>query len=338
MVQRVLMLIGAVLAALVSSQCRHSSWHDHLSLEGTIEQSGGPSLFYRVVGSGPDTAIVLHGGSLSQQYLLEPLWEAAPNHTLIFFDFRNRGRSAAVADSTELTFDADLADLDLVRSHFRLDRPALIGHHYGAAVAALYAARHPEHASRVLAVSPFPVIYSWFYEFTAIQGDSAKYRDLLAEVGRNQTTDSIHAYCERAWPAYFSPIHPDLGTPYPALARTMCDEPAERLLDSRSVTTSVQRSLGMWVFRPELNHLGVPLLVIEGGGEPLIDEAATRWAQHAPDGRILLLRRPYLFPWVTDPGAFARGVRAFLSGDWPDGSVAPPPWIPPDQVAAGAAR
>jgi pimeloyl-ACP methyl ester carboxylesterase len=178
-------------------------------------------------------------------------------------------------------------------------------------------------------LSPYPVIYSWFYELNAVPADTAKYRELLAALRPDISADQAPEYCRRQWPIFFSPLRPDVGTPYESLASPICDFPADRIVTSQRTTRAVQRSLGQWVFRPELHLIEVPALVIEGGGSPLVEEAATRWAQHVPNARVLLLPRPYLFPWVGDPKAFREATTAFLSGEWPLKSVQPDHWVPP---------
>src|SRR5580765_5342309 len=128
------------------------------SHEGRVLVAPGVSLHYRIVGSGPDTIIVLHGGpGLQSQYLTTALDPLAYGRALIYYDQRGRGQSDAVGDSTALTAAHDVEDLDSLRRSFGLTRVTLLGHHWGAVLAALYAKRFPEHVKRLLLVSPsFP--------------------------------------------------------------------------------------------------------------------------------------------------------------------------------------
>src|SRR5262245_33707918 len=89
--------------------------------EGRLHLPWG-SLYYRVLGAGPDTVVVLHGGpGFHHGYLVPALQPLAERHTLIFYDQRGRGRSDWPADSTQLpTADLDVADLEALRAHFRL--------------------------------------------------------------------------------------------------------------------------------------------------------------------------------------------------------------------------
>ena len=65
--------------------------------EGFIAAGRGVELFYRALGSGGDTLVVLHGGpGFSMDYLIDDLTPLAERHTLIFYDQRGSGRSTLV--------------------------------------------------------------------------------------------------------------------------------------------------------------------------------------------------------------------------------------------------
>jgi pimeloyl-ACP methyl ester carboxylesterase len=44
---------------------------------------------------------------------------AGKQHTVIFYDMRNRGASDRIEDAAKLTMENDVRDLETVRSHFR---------------------------------------------------------------------------------------------------------------------------------------------------------------------------------------------------------------------------
>lgn len=297
--------------------------------EGTIVGPDGVTLQWAAFGAGPDTVLVVHGGmGLHHRYLAEPLAPLAAGRTLIMYDMRGRGRSSAVIDSTLLGLDRDVADLEAVRAHFGLARPAVIGHHWGAAVAANYAVDHPDHVARLLLLSPFPVHYSLQVELTYMPGDSARYREALANAIRLYDSTTVAATCPSAWLLFFGPWRTDTLTPYAEMAPSVCDAPAARLADADRIRRVISRNLGDWAWRERLNGLAVPALVVEGLGERRVEVAAVRWAQHLPDARVLLLKPPFLFPWVGEPARFASAAGQFLAGNWPDGSVKPPAWQP----------
>ena len=49
----------------------------------------------------------------------------------------------------DVTLKSELADLDAVRQHFRVESPALLGHSWGAVLALEYALRYPTRVSHI---------------------------------------------------------------------------------------------------------------------------------------------------------------------------------------------
>ncbi len=294
--------------------------------EGTIEVAPGTRLFFRAYGTGPDTAVVLHGGpGLHHGYLVPALAGLLPGRTLIFYDQRGRGRSTGV-DTLTLSPDTDVADLEAVRVRFHLARMTVIAHHWGAAVAGLYAARHPDRVARVLMLSPFIVHPSFAYEFALL---GARGTDRAGAAGAFQAVASAgdaSAFCRRYPWWSFLPTPPDSPAVAFAGSGARCDLPDERIQGGEAVKRALLRSLGSWSWRERLQAVPTPVLVLEGHGPPVVEAAARRWAQHLPNARLLLVAGPHLYPWAGDPAGFAGAADRFLRGSWPEGSVKPPPF------------
>jgi proline iminopeptidase len=296
------------------------------SAEGTVVVSPSTRLFFRVYGDGPDTAIVLHGGpGLHHGYLVPALVGLLPGRTLIFYDQRGRGRSS-LADTLALSPDSDVADLETLRRRFRLERMTLIGHHWGAAVAGLYAMRHPDHVSRILMLSPFIVHPSFAYDFALLGARGTDRAGAAAAYNALATPGDAVAFC-RAYP-WWSFLPTPADSPAVALASEsgLCDLPGDRLRDGEAVKRAMLRSLGSWSWREGLSGVRAPVLIVEGHGPPIVESAARRWAEHLPNARLILLASPHLYPWVGDAAGFSRAADRFLRGGWPDGSLKPAPF------------
>ena len=296
------------------------------SAEGTVVVSSSTRLFVRVYGDGPDTAVVLHGGpGLHHGYLVPALAGLLPGRTLIFYDQRGRGRSS-LADTLALSPDSDVADLEAIRRRFRLERMTLIGHHWGAAVAGLYAMRHPDHVSRILMLSPFIVHPSFAYEFALLGARGTDRAGAATAYNAMATPGDALAFC-RAYPWWaFLPTPADSPSVAPASQSGLCDLPGDRLRDGEAVKRAMLRSLGSWSWREGLNGVKAPVLIIEGHGPPIVESAARRWAEHLSNARLILVAPPHLYPWAGDAAGFARAADRFLRGGWPDGSLKPAPF------------
>jgi pimeloyl-ACP methyl ester carboxylesterase len=127
--------------------------------EGYVDAGGGVQLFYRMVGASSDPVVVLHGGP---GFTMDS-FAATSSHWL--GDTPSFSTTSAapvglplVSDSTALDAQRFAEDLEAIRRHFRFERLTLLGHSWGAGVAALYAARHPDRVGRLLIVGGIPLL------------------------------------------------------------------------------------------------------------------------------------------------------------------------------------
>jgi len=285
------------------------------SREGRVPVAPGVSLHYRIIGSGADTIIVLHGGpGLQSHYLTTALDPLADGRALIYYDQRGRGQSDAVGDSTALTAAHDVEDLDSLRRSFGLTRVTLLGHHWGAVLAALYAKRFPEHVKRLLLVSPsFPHASYLFWAETLLKQDRAT-TAYLAALSAGADTADPHAFCTKFWGFLFSPtpvVKPELVHDY---SPGMCDAPPAALRRSWQVNRLVAGSLHGLNLQDTLRAVRVPVLVIEGLADTASAAAAHAWTEWAPDAHELVLPGPGLFPWRGAEYRFQHAAEAFLEG------------------------
>ncbi len=287
---------------------------------GSVAVAPGVSLHYRVIGTGADTVIVLHGGpGLPSSYLLHVLDPLAIDRTLIYYDQRGRGQSGLV-DSSALTAAHDVDDLDSLRRAFGLTRISLIGHHWGAILAALYAKRYPDHVKRLVLVSPsFPHASFLFWAATLFKPDEGT-AEYLRAVGAHADSSDPAAFCKKYWGFYFSPTPVVSRKLVRELADGMCDSPPGALWRSWTVNRLVPSSLHGLNLQDTLRGVTAPLLVIRGQGDTATAAAAHAWTDWAHDARALVLPGPALFPWRGADHRFHHAVADFLDGGWPDGS------------------
>jgi proline iminopeptidase len=122
----------------------------------------GGSLAYGMVHADAGVAaatpvVVLHGGPgvpdlAGFLHALAPL--AAAGHDVWAYDQRGAGRSSRLADPRGYTTRLAVDDLEQVRSRIGARRLILVGHSYGAFLAAAYLAAHPDRVEKVIFSSP----------------------------------------------------------------------------------------------------------------------------------------------------------------------------------------
>jgi proline iminopeptidase len=117
-----------------------------------LATSDGRKLTYRQLGNGP--VLVCHPGGpgFSSSYFgdLAGLWE---RFTLIEINPRGTGASDRPSDPRAYQIDDYVSDIEELRQHLGLNHIRLLGHSHGGVVAQAYAARHPDHVSRLVLAS-----------------------------------------------------------------------------------------------------------------------------------------------------------------------------------------
>lgn len=294
----------------------------HASQEGYVEALDAAKLFYRMLGSGPDTLVVLHGGpGFTMDYFYADLEPLSTGHALLFYDQRGTGKSTLVSDSAALDGDSFVADLEAIRAHFGMERMVLLGHSWGAGVAALYAQQHPERVARMVVVGAIPLQRSVLLDGFAVMAanrDSVS-RRLLEEWREVRLANpGDRAACRAYYALWFEPFVADRA----AFSRSKGDFCAGSPESLRNKINSVDRytaaSLGDWDWRSSLREMDAPTLVIHGTVDPLPLAGAREWSRALPNARMLELNGIGHFPYLEAPDVFFTSVDHFLRGEWPE--------------------
>jgi proline iminopeptidase len=294
--------------------------------EGYVDAGGGVQLFYRMVGASPDPVVVLHGGpGFTMDYFAADLEPLAGRYALLFYDQRGTGRSTLVSDSTALDAQRFAEDLEALRRHFRFERLTLLGHSWGAGVAALYAARHPDRVGRLLIVGGIPLrrqeLSEAFQRLDASR-DSVTRRQMQEWREARLANPGDATACRAYYALWFHAFYGVSG----AASRSKGDFCAGTPEALRNKIVGVDRftmpSLGEWDWRPSLRGVTAPALVIHGTADVLPVTSARAWAAALPNARLLLLEGIGHFPYLEAPEIFFSAIDEFLQGRWPEGTQA----------------
>jgi proline iminopeptidase len=295
-----------------------TSYNAPVTSEGYLTGADGLQLFYRVYGSGPDTAVVLAGGpGLALSYLDKDLAPLAHGRTVIYYDGRNAGRSQIVLDPAQLSIHRHVADLEAVRQHFGIGKLQLVGHSWGAMVAPFYAAAHPQNVDRMVLVTPGPIEVAYDAQFEAervARTDPAVLQhqfELFGLLASGQSPDPVGT-CEELFSIWFPAYFYD-----PANAANMrgryCDTTpagANALIFS---LFAGRASLGPdFNLAPMLSGIQVPALVIHGAGDAIPLASTAGYADALPNGELQVIQGAGHFPWLEEPAEFFTSVNTFL--------------------------
>jgi proline iminopeptidase len=122
--------------------------------EGFIEVEGG-KIWYRIDGKGDKTPVLLlHGGPGSSSFNLDPLKELSQDRPVIFHDQLGCGRSTRITDTTLMTIEKNVEQLEQVRKALKLDKFYLYGHSWGTMLGMDYYVKYPKGIQGLIFSSP----------------------------------------------------------------------------------------------------------------------------------------------------------------------------------------
>ncbi|MBD0330174.1 MAG: adenylate/guanylate cyclase domain-containing protein [Thermoleophilia bacterium] len=268
-------------------------------------KSGRFNVAYQVLGAGARDLVVI---PIWVSHL-EAAWEYPPLAAfyrrlasfarVIVFDKRGTGLSDRVPDDVVPTLEDRMDDVVAVMGAAGSEQAALFGMHEGGAMAALFAATHPERANalvtfgmfaRRLAADDFPL--GWTAERRREWLEQIE-RDWGDPVGVEEITPTAAADPGfREWWARYLRVGAS-----PGAARALAE--MNSAIDVRDVLPSVR----------------VPTLVLHRAGDRRVSVQEARWiADRIPRARLVELPGEDHLPWVGDQDAVLDEVEEFLTG------------------------
>ncbi|MBA3970413.1 MAG: alpha/beta fold hydrolase [Gemmatimonadetes bacterium] len=291
--------------------------------EGYLPGADSLRLFYRVIGSGSDTVVAVHGGpGAGMNAFFVHLAPLGDQHTVIFYDQRGGGRSELPADTTLLDARYFVEDLEAVRRFFGLEQMKIIAHSFGPVLVARYAQRYPERVERMIflgASAPERAAgAALFRQQHYVEPDSALQARMLEPVRAlvsGSAKDPIAA-C-RAYEAAATEIARARGEAS-RWRGTTCAPPAEAVAYYYHFTARITPdSFGNWDFTDSLGNVKAPLLVIAGDLSSEANRLQRAWAAAVPHGRVLLVPNAGKAAISERPEVVYPAIESFLSGQWP---------------------
>ena len=129
--------------------------------EGYVKVSGG-KVWYRINGTGENTPVLLlHGGPGSSSYGFEPYKELGKDRPIIFYDQLGSGRSDRIIDTTLMTVERYVEEVEKLRQELDLEKVYLHGQSWGTALGLEYYLKYPEHVKGIIFSSPYFSTKRW---------------------------------------------------------------------------------------------------------------------------------------------------------------------------------
>lgn len=146
-----ILVLATVILFFILESCKKEGLTPH---EGFVEVNGG-KVWYRIYGQGNKTPmLVLHGGPGSSSFGLMPLKALSKDRPIIFYDQLGCGRSTRITDTTLMTIDRYVEELEQLRKALNLKDFCLYGQSWGPALGFDYYLKYPKEVKALIFSSP----------------------------------------------------------------------------------------------------------------------------------------------------------------------------------------
>lgn len=267
-------------------------------------------IHYEIVGKGAPVA-VLGGPWLGHDYL-RAMDALAQTRQVIYHDPRGTGRSA-LGGRQPLSIARAIADLEDLREKLGIERWSLLAHSFGAHVAMLYAAKHPERVDALVICNAGPplredLMKQFFGEMMGRRkSEDMKEIQMLENSGAYARHD-VNAV-ERSFRLTYLPFFDDPKTAE-ALDFNFSEEGAQN-----AAGTEIRLFQELQTLDPVANlaKIACPTLVVHSEHDPLPEAWSRFLAERISGAELALVPNANHFAFVEQPDAFFGVVRPFLA-------------------------
>jgi proline iminopeptidase len=280
--------------------------------EQGVKRVNGTELFYRAIGKG-EPLVIAHGGpGMDHNYLLPQMEELAKQHRLIFYDQRGTGDSSPDIDSSAITIERFVDDLNEIRKAFNIEKMNLLGHSWGGLLAMYYATTHPDKIKTLILANTMPATSEFWTPFGANLNRNRKPADSLAlsEIGASEqfaanSPDALKNYWEIFFRSYF---HDQ------SLSSSMnLDQTATTWANGDTVSNLLWEDLLKdFDIYDQLAAIRCPTLIVHGDFDPVPLEYAQKIHETIENSQFVILENSGHFSYIETPAEFFSAVNDFL--------------------------
>jgi proline iminopeptidase len=276
----------------------------------------------------PYPIVYLHGGPGGPIFNRNIALLAAfadDGYDVYLYDQLGGGRSARLDDISDYTAERHRRDLEAVIRQIGAEKVILIAQSWGAILATLLVAEHPELVDRIVFTSPGPIQPMRRELATAAPPDSLQ----LREPARTNAQANVEAQTLRTW--FVSWCAEQLGWKLASDAEmdafqtyltqglnksTVCDTAVVLPAEAGAgfyVQRMTVRSFGSVADpRPRLRDCPVPVLILKGQCDNQRWGFTQEYAELFPDHRLVVMRDAGHSIAAEQPAAYLAAIRSFL--------------------------
>lgn len=214
------------------------------------------------------------------------------------------GRSGTLKPDQSCTLDDQISDLEGLRAHLGYDRADFIGHSWGGFLSMAYAAKYPQHVSRLILVDSVPAKWSEIKPiYDQVFPEAAARRDELNAAAQKGDTGAH----DKVWRDFLGVLFysPEKRAEFLAgfSVESITDDILHRI-SQEAIKVDLEPRVREFTFRA---------MVLNGRFDTdVTPDAALKLSGQIPHAAFQVFERSGHFPFLEEPEEFATAVENFL--------------------------
>lgn len=281
--------------------------------EGIATGSDATPIHYKTIGDGPPL-LIINGGPGMNCNGFENLAESlSATNLAIIYDQRGTGKSVLkTLDSTTITIQLMLEDIERLREHLKIEKWSVLGHSFGGMLASQYATQYPQRIEKLILSSSGGIDLDLLNyvgksinsKLSAVQLDSINY--WTQKINDGDTSHSARLGRGRNLaPAY-------------VLKQNYLPVIAERLTQGNgTINQLIWQDFQKINFNcaEKLKTFKQPVLIIQGKQDIIHAETAEKAHAVLSNSKIVLMDNCIHYGWLDNPEVYFKEVNSFLSSN-----------------------
>lgn len=284
--------------------------------EETVEINGVKH-FIEKMGNG-EPLLVLHGGpGLSHDYLTPYFETLARKYQVIFYDQRGCGKTEFPKDTSSITLENLVNDLEAIRTHLKIGKLNLISHSWGTTIALTYAKKYPDNLKRLILISPAPA-NSEFFDIT--------FSNMQKKRSEEDTKELIQAMMSKEFEKRDEKVFRKailLGDKVNLVEQDKIAElyepmkfDVDRANNLMIVTSLLEKTYFDFDITTGLDVVKCPTLIILGGLDNVPFASAQAIQESIKGSQLEVIKKCSHYPFFEDPKEFNFYIKNFLEPEY----------------------
>lgn len=269
----------------------------------------GTNLFLTIQGKG-DYLLILHGGpGLNHAYFVPHLNALEKYFRVIYYDQRACGRSS-IPSSDSISMKFLVEDIEAIRQELKIEKLNILGHSWGAVLAAHYGLHHPQRIKKLIFSNPSLFSREYDEQASALLKQKLTKEDSLAQAqimsGGNLDSKKyeklfllnfqLSAYNK----ANVNKINLDLPANFGEASKALFSA----LRKDNAMNTNLYEALKSFTF---------PVLIVHGEADIMPGAAIQRLRSELPQAELEIFKQSGHFPFVEETSKYNSVVFRFLN-------------------------